>query len=331
MDTTYGRLQPAREPARRGPRLLEIADILRSAVPQDARVAAARDPELRALMEARPDRSAVHDLRPSAARDGRSGARAVRRVVRDVPALVHAATRRAAARSARPRRGCPTSRRWASTSLYLPPIHPIGRTHRKGRNNSLTAAPGDPGSPWAIGADEGGHTAIEPGLGTLDDFDRFVGVAKRLGLEVALDIAFQASPDHPWVREHPEWFRHRPDGTIKYAENPPKKYQDIYPLDFESADWRGALGRRCATSSCSGSRTACAIFRVDNPHTKPFRFWEWCIAEVKREHPGRDLPGRGVHAAEGDALPREGRLHAVVHLLHLAQHARTSCASTSPS
>src|SRR5262249_13615456 len=113
--------------------------------------------------------------------------------------------------------------------VYLPPIHPIGLTHRKGANNALQAKPGDPCSPWAIGSHDGGHTAIEPGLGTIEDFDRFVGVANRLGLEVALDVAFQASPDHPWVREHPEWFRHRPDGTIKYAENPPKKYQDIYP------------------------------------------------------------------------------------------------------
>jgi starch synthase (maltosyl-transferring) len=122
--------------------------------------------------------------------------------------------------------------------LYLPPIHPIGRSFRKGRNNSLTAEAGDPGSPWAIGAEEGGHTAVEPGLGTIDDFDRFVEAARKQGLEVALDIAFQASPDHPWVREHPEWFSHRPDGTIKYAENPPKKYQDIYPLNFESDEWR---------------------------------------------------------------------------------------------
>src|SRR5690606_14801836 len=120
--------------------------------------------------------------------------------------------------------------------LYLPPVHPIGTTARKGRNNTLVAGPGDPGSPWAIGSADGGHTAIEPGLGTLDDFVRFVARAREHGLEIALDIAFQTSPDHPWVSEHPEWFRHRPDGTIKHAENPPKKYQDIYPLDFESAD-----------------------------------------------------------------------------------------------
>jgi starch synthase (maltosyl-transferring) len=168
--------------------------------------------------------------------------------------------------------------------LYLPPIHPIGRTHRKGKNNTLTAGPGDVGSPWAIGAEEGGHTAIHPQLGTLEDFRHFVGAARAHGLEVALDIAFQASPDHPWVAAHPEWFVKRPDGTIQYAENPPKKYQDIYPLDFESAD---AMGLWLELRSVfefwieSGVR----IFRVDNPHTKAFAFWEWCIGELKREHP----------------------------------------------
>jgi starch synthase (maltosyl-transferring) len=169
--------------------------------------------------------------------------------------------------------------------LYLPPIHPIGRTHRKGPNNSLVAGPDDPGSPWAIGSEEGGHTAVEPGLGTHEDFDRFFAAARDLGLEVALDLAYQCSPDHPWVREHPEWFKHRPDGTIKYAENPPKKYQDIYPIDFECPEWRalwtalkGVVEFWCAR----GVR----IFRVDNPHTKSFRFWEWMIADVRRQYPG---------------------------------------------
>jgi starch synthase (maltosyl-transferring) len=169
--------------------------------------------------------------------------------------------------------------------VYLPPVHPIGRTHRKGPNNSLTSSPGDPGSPWAIGSDEGGHTAIEPGLGTLDDFDRFVDTASHLGLDVALDIAFQTSPDHPWVREHPEWFRRRPDGSIKYAENPPKRYQDIYPFDFESED-RQALWHALRDVFLFWIDHGVTIFRVDNPHTKPFRFWEWCIADIKRAHPG---------------------------------------------
>jgi starch synthase (maltosyl-transferring) len=168
--------------------------------------------------------------------------------------------------------------------LYLPPIHPIGRAFRKGPNNSLTPGPDDPGSPWAIGSEEGGHTAIEPGLGTIEDFDRFVAAAAHHGLEVALDIAFQASPDHPYVREHPEWFRRRPDGTIKYAENPPKKYQDIYPINFESEDWQ-ALWHELKDVFEFWIAHRVTIFRVDNPHTKPFRFWEWALGELKREHP----------------------------------------------
>ncbi len=168
--------------------------------------------------------------------------------------------------------------------LYLPPIHPIGRTHRKGPNNTLGAGPDDVGCPWAIGAAEGGHKAVHPELGTLDDFRRFVRRANEAGLEVAIDIAFQASPDHPWVKEHPEWFRRRPDGTIQYAENPPKKYQDVYPFDFDSKDWRGLWEELLSVFLFwidQGVRT----FRVDNPHTKSLRFWEWCIDRIKSEHP----------------------------------------------
>jgi starch synthase (maltosyl-transferring) len=168
--------------------------------------------------------------------------------------------------------------------LYLPPVHPIGTTHRKGRNNALAAEPGDPGSPWAIGSEDGGHTAIDPALGTLDDFDRFVALARHLGLEVALDIAFQASPDHPWVKEHPEWFRHGPDGSIKYAENPPKKYQDIYPFDFESRESE-ALWRALRDVFLFWIAHGVTIFRVDNPHTKPLAFWEWALADLRRVHP----------------------------------------------
>jgi starch synthase (maltosyl-transferring) len=168
--------------------------------------------------------------------------------------------------------------------LYLPPIHPIGHSFRKGRNNTLVAAPGDPGSPWAIGSEAGGHKSVEPGLGTIEDFDRFVATAQHLGLEIALDIAYQCSPDHPYVREHPEWFRHRPDGTIKYAENPPKKYQDIYPLNFESEHWR-ELWLELKDVVLFWISHGVKIFRVDNPHTKPFRFWEWMIREVRRDHP----------------------------------------------
>ena len=168
--------------------------------------------------------------------------------------------------------------------LYLPPIHPIGTTARKGRNNSLTPDASDPGSPWAIGGPAGGHTAIEPGLGTLEDFDRFVARARALNLDIALDIAFQASPDHPWVTEHPDWFKHRPDGSIKYAENPPKQYQDIYPIDFASSDAAALWGALREVFLFWAARGV-TIFRVDNPHTKPFRFWEWVIAEVKAAHP----------------------------------------------
>ena len=168
--------------------------------------------------------------------------------------------------------------------LYLPPIHPIGTSFRKGPNNTLEAGPTDPGSPWAIGSPDGGHKAVEPSLGSIEDFDRFVETARGHGLEIALDIAFQASPDHPYVKEHPEWFRHRPDGTIKYAENPPKKYQDIYPINFDSSEWQ-ALWRELKSVFEFWIGHGVKIFRVDNPHTKPFRFWEWTIGELKREYP----------------------------------------------
>ena len=168
--------------------------------------------------------------------------------------------------------------------LYLPPIHPIGRSFRKGPNNSLQPGPNDPGSPWAIGAAEGGHDAVEPGLGTLEDFDRFVEAARKQGLQVALDLAYQASPDHPYVKEHPEWFRQRPDGTIKYAENPPKKYQDIYPFNFESEAWE-SLWRELERIIEFWISHGVRIFRVDNPHTKPYRFWQWALAEVRRHYP----------------------------------------------
>ena len=167
--------------------------------------------------------------------------------------------------------------------VYLPPIHPIGRTFRKGRNNVPEAAPGDSGSPWAIGAAEGGHKSILSDLGTLADFKRFVAKATKLNLAVALDIAFQAAPDHPYVREHEAWFRKRPDGTIQYAENPPKKYQDIYPFDFESEDW-AAMWEELKSVFLYWIGQGVTIFRVDNPHTKAFPFWEWVIAEIKREH-----------------------------------------------
>ncbi len=171
--------------------------------------------------------------------------------------------------------------------VYLPPVHPIGRDHRKGRDNTLAAGPGDVGSPWAIGAAEGGHTAVHPDLGTFDDFDAMVAEAGAQGLEIALDYALQCAPDHPWVGEHPEWFHHRLDGSIRYAENPPKKYQDIYPINFwpdEDAD-RVALWEACRDILTFWIGHGVLVFRVDNPHTKPMAFWAWVIPEIQRDHP----------------------------------------------
>ena len=168
--------------------------------------------------------------------------------------------------------------------LYLPPIHPIGTTSRKGDDGAQTADPGDPGSPWAIGGAEGGHTSVDPRLGSIDDLDHLVAAAGSSGIDVALDLAFQCSPDHPWVSEHPEWFRHRPDGSIRYAENPPKRYEDIFPLDFETEDWRSLWDALYAVVEFWVSH-GIRVFRVDNPHTKPLPFWEWLIGSVKRAHP----------------------------------------------
>ncbi|HEX5108262.1 MAG TPA: alpha-1,4-glucan--maltose-1-phosphate maltosyltransferase [Vicinamibacterales bacterium] len=263
--------------------LLERANQLKSGRPQQDRVTMARDPQLARLMAARPDRSSSTVFAPTL------------RVIVDPVLARFGAWYEFFPRSCTSDPARPGTLRDAEGRLpaladmgfdvvYLPPIHPIGLTNRKGRNNALVAAPGDPGSPWAIGSPAGGHTAVDPGLGTLDDFDRFVGIANRLGMEVALDIAFQASPDHPWVHEHPEWFKRRPDGSIKFAENPPKKYQDIYPLDLGCRDreslW-AALRDVFLFWLSHGVRT----FRVDNPHTKPFRFWQWCIADITRDHP----------------------------------------------
>lgn len=168
--------------------------------------------------------------------------------------------------------------------LYMPPIHPIGKAFRKGKNNSVTAQPGEPGSPWAVGGEEGGHIAIHPELGTLEDFDALVRAAEQRGIEIALDIAFQASPDHPTVKEHPEFFLWRPDGTVQYAENPPKKYQDIYPYYFETEAWE-AMWRELRDVFLFWVDRGVRVFRVDNPHTKPLPFWEWTIAEVKKRDP----------------------------------------------
>ncbi len=168
--------------------------------------------------------------------------------------------------------------------VYLPPIHPVGKVNRKGRNNAPQAQPGDPGSPWAIGSGEGGHTSVHPELGTLEDFDGFVREARRVGLDVALDLAFQCSPDHPYITTHPEWFRKLPDGTIRHAENPPKKYEDIVPFDFECEDWKGLWVELKGIVEFWIDK-GITIFRADNPHTKPFAFWQWLIGEVRKDHP----------------------------------------------
>jgi starch synthase (maltosyl-transferring) len=263
--------------------VLEIVRTLSSGRDSGARIAAALSEGLEAFMAARPDRSQATSFDR------------VLRVIVDRERARFGAWYEIFPRSAGsdPSRSATFAEATAFLPyvasmgfdvLYLAPIHPIGRTFRKGRNNSLTSESNDPGSPWAIGSEQGGHTAIEPGLGTLADFDAFVAAAAAQGLEIAIDIAFQTSPDHPYVREHPEWFRTRPDGTIKYAENPPKKYQDIYPLNFESQHWQ-SLWHELKRIFEFWIEHGVKIFRVDNPHTKPFRFWEWVLADLTRQYP----------------------------------------------
>ncbi|HET7179489.1 MAG TPA: alpha-1,4-glucan--maltose-1-phosphate maltosyltransferase [Chryseosolibacter sp.] len=167
--------------------------------------------------------------------------------------------------------------------LYFPPIHPIGKVNRKGKNNSVRALEGEPGSPWAIGSDEGGHKAIHPELGSLSDFKALIAEARKLNIDIALDIAFQCAPDHPYVNSHPQWFKQRPDGSIQYAENPPKKYQDIYPFNFESDDWRNLWNELLSVFEY-WIEQGVKIFRVDNPHTKPIHFWQWVIGEINKKH-----------------------------------------------
>ena len=263
--------------------LLERASLLESKIDQQPRVSAGLDRELATLMDRHADRSGGHTLET------------ILEVVVDPVVARFGAWYELFPRSAAPEPGrhgtfrdvenrLPYVAGMGFDVLYLPPIHPIGRSFRKGPNNTLTPGPNDPGSPWAIGAPEGGHVAIHPELGTIDDFDRLVRAAEGHGIKVALDIAFQCSPDHPYVREHPEWFRHRPDGTIKYAENPPKKYQDIYPLEFDGPEWK-SLYEELRDVFLYWVDHGITVFRVDNPHTKPFRFWDWCIPEVKKQCP----------------------------------------------
>jgi starch synthase (maltosyl-transferring) len=254
----------------------------RGTAPQDERVAAATDPRLFHIVTSHPDRgfSSTHDPileltvdRPLA-RFGAWYEMFPRSTGIDGAHGTFETAARALGRIAD----------MGFDVLYLPPIHPIGITNRKGKNNALIAAPDDVGVPWAIGGTEGGHTAVHPELGTMDDFDRFVKEAERLGIEIALDFAIQCSPDHPWVRSHPEWFHHRPDGTIKYAENPPKKYQDVYPVNFDT-DNKAELWTELKGIIDFWISHGVKIFRVDNPHTKPLPFWEWLIDETHRRHP----------------------------------------------
>jgi starch synthase (maltosyl-transferring) len=263
--------------------LREWAQRLSADAPQEERVAAALDERLSAMMASHPDRSrATRYDKVLAVRVERDRARVGAWYEMFPRSAGPDPTRSATFREAALR--LPEIAAMGFDVLYLPPIHPIGKSHRKGRNNALTAGPNDPGSPWAIGSEEGGHKSIDPGLGTLADFKYFVAQAHALRMEIALDLAFQCSPDHPYVKEHPEWFRHRPDGTIKYAENPPKKYQDIYPFNFECDEWR-ALWLELKSVVLYWIAQGVWIFRVDNPHTKPIRFWQWLIQEVQREHP----------------------------------------------
>ncbi|CAN5870897.1 alpha-1,4-glucan--maltose-1-phosphate maltosyltransferase [soil metagenome] len=257
--------------------------LAKESTPQSSRIRSALDPDLSSLMDRHPDRTYAHTYEK------------VLGVVVEPLRARYGAWYELFPRSASPEPGrhgtfrdvearLPYVAGMGFDVLYLPPIHPVGRSYRKGPNNTLTPGPNDPGSPWAIGSEEGGHTDIHPELGTIDDFDRLVEAARRYDIQVSLDIAFQCSPDHPWVKEHPEWFRHRPDGTIKYAENPPKKYQDIYPLEFEGEAWQ-SLWEALRDVFLYWIDHGVTIFRVDNPHTKPFRFWDWCINEIKRDHP----------------------------------------------
>jgi starch synthase (maltosyl-transferring) len=268
-----------------GRHLAAQADRLSALAPSDTAdaVLLARDPDVERSLATRPDT-------PRAARSAETY-----RVLVDPPAAQHSAWYELFPRSTSPTPGRHGTFRDLRARLryiadlgfdvvYLPPIHPIGESHRRGPNNRTPAPPGAPGSPWAIGSAAGGHTAVHPELGTLEEFRQTVVEARTLGLEVAMDLAFQCSPDHPWVREHPEWFHRLPDGTIRTAENPPKRYDDIYPLEFGTADWRAlwtALMEVVEFWVGQGVRW----FRVDNPHTKPFEFWRQLIAEVRAAHP----------------------------------------------
>ncbi len=263
--------------------MVELEDMLRRAEDIDAAVSIALGPEATGLMSRNPDLTFSVRFGPEL------------EIYVDRPRARFSTWYECFPRSASPdtnrpgtlsdvERILPEILRMGFDVLYLPPIHPIGRTNRKGKNNSAAPSPEDPGSPWAIGSSEGGHKSIDPELGTMEDFERLVKKTSELGMEIALDVAFQCSPDHPYVKEHPEWFRIRPDGSVQYAENPPKKYEDIFPLNFETDAWR-ELWQELKSVVLFWIEKGVRIFRIDNPHTKPFAFWQWLISEIKREDP----------------------------------------------
>jgi starch synthase (maltosyl-transferring) len=263
-------------------RLLELSRQISTGANSEIH-AFAQSAELEVLMATYPDRSAATQYDPSP------------RVVVDRPAALIGAWYEFFPRSAEGRgdrgstfRNClprvDDAKKMGFDVIYFPPIHPIGHTNRKGRNNSVTCEPGDPGVPWAIGSEAGGHKAVEPSLGTLEDFDWLQKEVRKRGMEIALDFAINCSPDHPYVKEHPDWFYKRPDGTIKYAENPPKKYEDIYPLNFRCEDWRD-LWAEMKSIVLFWAERGVRIFRVDNPHTKPVAFWEYLIKGVREKYP----------------------------------------------
>jgi len=263
-------------------RLLEFSEQISTAANSEI-YAIAQSAELDVLMATYPDRSDATQYEPAP------------RVIVDRSAALFAAWYEFFPRSAEGRddrgstfRDClprlDDAKAMGFDVIYLPPIHPIGHTNRKGRNNSIRSEPGDPGVPWAIGSEVGGHKAVEPSLGTLADFDWFQKEVRKRGMEIALDFALNCSPDHPYVKEHPEWFYRRPDGTIKYAENPPKKYEDIYPLNFRCENWR-ELWAEIRSIVLFWAKRGVRIFRVDNPHTKPVAFWEYLITGVREEYP----------------------------------------------
>ncbi|MGH8906564.1 MAG: alpha-1,4-glucan--maltose-1-phosphate maltosyltransferase [Egibacteraceae bacterium] len=275
-------LERRHAPGDTGAALLRAARFLRGDAPLTERVARAADPALLRILEVHPERldAAVTDELPLWV--DREAARFS--AWYEMFPRSEGATATVSGTFADAMKRLPAIAEMGFDVVYLPPIHPIGRAFRKGRNNALAAGPADPGVPWAIGAREGGHTSVHPDLGTIQDFDAFVAEAAQHDVEIALDFAVQCSPDHPWVTQHPDWFKHRVDGTIQYAQNPPKQYQDIYPIDFDTLDYenlRNELKHVVEFWIGHGIR----IFRVDNPHTKPLPFWEWLLSEIRREHP----------------------------------------------